>query len=96
MSDCPDYPNLEAMASGTISGRFREWPRVRPEAKAALAELLRLRRRVETDGTLLRACIKTRGELGERVIAAETALADLRSQVSHDPATCHVCLRGRG
>lgn len=38
-----DYPNIEAMASGTISGKFTEWPRVRPEAKALLAELAALR-----------------------------------------------------
>lgn len=56
MSHCPDYPNLEAMASGTISGRFSEWPRVRPEAKAALAELRRLRG-VEAELVELRARI---------------------------------------
>jgi hypothetical protein len=39
MSETPrDYPNIRAMASGTISGAWREWPLVRPEAKALLAE----------------------------------------------------------
>ena len=33
------YPNIEAIANGTISGAFRNWPKVRPEAKALLAEL---------------------------------------------------------
>lgn len=37
------YPNIEAMASGTISGRFEEWPKVRPEANALLAEVAALR-----------------------------------------------------
>ena len=34
-----DYPNIEAIAHGTISGSFADWPRVKPEAKALLAEL---------------------------------------------------------
>lgn len=38
-----EYPNLEAMAAGTISGAWREWPMMRPEAKALLAELAALR-----------------------------------------------------
>ena len=39
MSETPqDYPNIRAMASGTISGAWREWPLVRGEAKALLAE----------------------------------------------------------
>ena len=33
-----DHPNVRAIATGTISGAFREWPRVQPEAKALLAE----------------------------------------------------------
>ena len=37
------YPNIEAIASGTISGEFRDWVKVKPEAKALLAELLKLR-----------------------------------------------------
>lgn len=46
-----DYPNIEAIANGTIAGNFRDWPRVRPEAKALLAELdrLRLAQRVQSD-----------------------------------------------
>jgi hypothetical protein len=32
------YPNLEAIAQGAIAGNFREWPQVRPEAQALLAE----------------------------------------------------------
>jgi hypothetical protein len=40
MSETPqDYPNIRAMASGTISGTWREWPKVRPEAKALLDRL---------------------------------------------------------
>lgn len=34
-----DYPNIDAIAHGNISGRFSEWPRVRPEAKAILARI---------------------------------------------------------
>ena len=34
-----DYPNIRAMAAGTIAGAWREWPRVQPEAKALLAAL---------------------------------------------------------
>lgn len=61
-----DYPNIHAIATDTISGRFSEWPRVKPEAVAILAELS-----------------KVRG-----------AIAQLKAQVTHDPATCHVCLGG--
>ena len=42
-----DHPNVRAIATGTISGAFREWPRVQPEAKALLAERDALRTRVE-------------------------------------------------
>lgn len=51
-----EYPNLEAMAAGTISGAWREWPRVRDEAEAALAEIRRLRA-LEADLAELRAQI---------------------------------------
>ena len=33
------YPNIEAIVHGNISGRFSEWSRVQPEAKAILSEL---------------------------------------------------------
>lgn len=44
MSTVSDYPHLGAMAAGTISGYWRDWPKVKPEAKAALEELRRLRK----------------------------------------------------
>lgn len=31
-------PNVEALASGAISGYFRDWPRLRSEAKALLSD----------------------------------------------------------
>jgi len=47
MNETPqDYPNIRAMASGTISGEWREWPKVRSEAKALLAERDTLRAEV--------------------------------------------------
>jgi hypothetical protein len=47
MSETPqDYPNIRAMAAGTISGAWREWPLVRGEAKALLAERDALRAEV--------------------------------------------------
>jgi hypothetical protein len=42
-----DYPNLEQLARGCISGRFSEWPRLREEAGRALHELEELRERIE-------------------------------------------------
>lgn len=33
------FPNIEAIAAGCISGDFREWPAVRPEARDLLARL---------------------------------------------------------
>ena len=48
MSETPqDYPNIRAMAAGTISGAWREWPLVRGEAKALLAERDTLRAEVK-------------------------------------------------
>lgn len=49
LSICPlpdtpaDYPNLRAQAQGAVSGSLTEWPQLRAEAKAALAEIARLR-----------------------------------------------------
>ena len=37
-----NYPNIEAIANGTISGKLQEWSRVKPEAIAILEELKRL------------------------------------------------------
>ena len=59
MSETPqDYPNIRAMASGTISGAWREWPLVRGEAKALLAERDALRSKLfeaEVDRSKYRA-----------------------------------------
>ena len=38
-----EYPNLDAILSGTISGAFRDWPTVRPELIKLVAELQRLK-----------------------------------------------------
>lgn len=38
-----EYPNIEAITNGTISGRFSDWVAVKPEAIALLAELASLR-----------------------------------------------------
>lgn len=53
------YPNIEALAAGTISGHFREWPRVQPEAKGILLEVKDLRSEVER----LRSYIKLQAAL---------------------------------
>lgn len=41
------YPNLSAISNGTISGRFSEWPLVKPEAIAVLRELAAMTKRNE-------------------------------------------------
>ena len=46
-----EYPNLDAILSGTISGEFRDWPAVRPELIKLVAELERLRRINEPNKT---------------------------------------------
>lgn len=33
------FPHIQALAQGTISGRFSEWPKLQPEARAILAVL---------------------------------------------------------
>ena len=38
-----NYPNLEALATGRVSGNYSEWPEMRPEASQVLAEVKRLR-----------------------------------------------------
>ena len=64
MSETPqDHPNVRAIATGTISGAFREWPRVQPEAKALLAERDALREKQchhGWRGIALREAISTR------------------------------------
>lgn len=39
-----NYPNLSAITNGTISGRFSEWPLIKPEAQRALARIAELER----------------------------------------------------
>ena len=38
-----DYPNLDAILSGTIAGHFNNWPAVRPELIKLVAEVKRLK-----------------------------------------------------
>lgn len=33
------FPHIYALAHGTISGRFSEWPKLAPEARAILAAM---------------------------------------------------------
>lgn len=52
-------PNVEALASGAISGYFRDWPRLRAEAKALLADRALLARQLrvsqqQLEGTMER------------------------------------------
>ena len=54
-----EYPNIEALAAGTISGYFREWPRVQPEAREILRELKDL----QSEVWRLRSYIKLQASL---------------------------------
>lgn len=38
-----EYPNLEMLTRGCVSGRLSEWPRLKTEAARMLAELAQLR-----------------------------------------------------
>lgn len=41
------YPNLDALARGTVSGHLAEWPLLKLEASSVLEEVERLGRSVE-------------------------------------------------
>lgn len=110
------WPNIHAIAVGTIAGPFRDWPRVRPEAQALLERLAAIEADVDSlshDRGMLKAvhgalvdagCVmgaigRCEAELVRQVTRerdeARAELASLRAQITHDPATCHVCQAAR-
>ena len=74
-----DHPNVRAIATGTISGAFREWPRVQPEAKALLAERDALR------ADLSRTLAEVERPFRERIERAEAALREIEQATEGIP-----------
>lgn len=110
------YPNIYAIAAGTIAGLFRDWPRVRPEAQALLERLAAVEADVDglsrdrgmlksvhgalvdagyTMGAIGRCESELVRQLTRERDEARAELASLRAQITHDPATCHVCQGAR-
>lgn len=94
MAEQMDYPNIRAIAAGTISGAFRDWPQVRPEAKALLAdwerrgaEVRRLEGLFTNDGPFAQEAER------KRIREQERRDEDARPT---DRDGCQVCLGVRG
>ena len=72
-----EYPNLQAILSGTIAGGFRDWPTVRPE-------LIKLVAKVEKLNVLLIGEVK----LVEDITKLETQVDKLRKALEDERERC--------
>lgn len=72
------YPNIEAIAKGCISGEFREWSVVKPEAQALLREVERLKSKydiIEKEGVgkLIEESVLLRSKVEKAIEALKDA-----------------------
>jgi hypothetical protein len=90
MSD-PLYPNIEALAAGMIAGEFRDWPRLRPEAKALLEAFAETSRRLGQECTRALAAVAVRHTAEALLLeeAHEHALAEQELRAPRQRAAEH-------
>ena len=78
-----NYPNIEAIANGTISGEFRDWIKIKPEAKAILIELDNLKSELavanETADSWRRVAATLEGEKVAANERAEKEIVEMRA-----------------